>query len=253
MTQTQNRNETTYKTSSLKIRTFSVITQCLDDQLRNETVMYNNNNNSYIVMNPEKKQCALQHLLRHNFSQPLFDLIISMNHTLNISYTLNVFSVIHNHYQKLRSWLNSGLVIPLNFHIIITNCCQSKNKKKDSERSDECIDFTMIIICRNNASISNFWGGFQWQMKKMCAQKNYFKILKNVIQVWLTIIIKELNFLDIQCNINCKLAETGFPRLLTARGKKSQILCTICKHSVFGNRYLVRNSLLRTLRDDQIS
>ncbi|KAE9529497.1 hypothetical protein AGLY_011593 [Aphis glycines] len=33
----------------------------------------------------------------------------------------------------------------------------------DSERSDECIDFTMIITSRNNASISNFGGGFRWQ------------------------------------------------------------------------------------------
>ncbi|KAF0769770.1 Uncharacterized protein FWK35_00015760 [Aphis craccivora] len=29
-----------------------------------------------------------------------------------------------------------------------------------SERSDECIDFTMIITSRNNAPISNFGGGF---------------------------------------------------------------------------------------------
>ncbi|KAF0770253.1 Uncharacterized protein FWK35_00007812, partial [Aphis craccivora] len=31
----------------------------------------------------------------------------------------------------------------------------------DSERSDECIDFTMIITSRNNAPISNFGGGFR--------------------------------------------------------------------------------------------
>ncbi|KAF0767179.1 Uncharacterized protein FWK35_00036624 [Aphis craccivora] len=41
----------------------------------------------------------------------------------------------------------------------------------DSERSDECIYFTMLcvfffvsvymITCRNNASISNFGGGFR--------------------------------------------------------------------------------------------
>ncbi|KAF0769446.1 hypothetical protein FWK35_00017012, partial [Aphis craccivora] len=33
----------------------------------------------------------------------------------------------------------------------------------DSERSDECIDFTIIITSRNNASISNFRGGFRRQ------------------------------------------------------------------------------------------
>ena len=42
----------------------------------------------------------------------------------------------------------------------------------DSERSDECIDFTMMffffvsvysITSRNNALIANFGGGFRWQ------------------------------------------------------------------------------------------
>ncbi|KAF0760618.1 Uncharacterized protein FWK35_00025775 [Aphis craccivora] len=33
----------------------------------------------------------------------------------------------------------------------------------NSERSEECIDFTMIITSRNNASISNFGGGFRWK------------------------------------------------------------------------------------------
>ncbi|KAE9524217.1 hypothetical protein AGLY_015256 [Aphis glycines] len=33
----------------------------------------------------------------------------------------------------------------------------------DSERSDECIDFTMIITSRSNASISNFGGSFRWK------------------------------------------------------------------------------------------
>ncbi|KAE9545787.1 hypothetical protein AGLY_001330 [Aphis glycines] len=32
---------------------------------------------------------------------------------------------------------------------------------KNSERSDECIDFTMIITSRNNAPISNYGGGFR--------------------------------------------------------------------------------------------
>ncbi|KAF0757663.1 Uncharacterized protein FWK35_00021429 [Aphis craccivora] len=31
----------------------------------------------------------------------------------------------------------------------------------DSERSEECIDFTMIITSHNNAPISNFMGGFR--------------------------------------------------------------------------------------------
>ncbi|KAF0696966.1 Uncharacterized protein FWK35_00030338 [Aphis craccivora] len=35
-------------------------------------------------------------------------------------------------------------------------------KSYNSEQSDECIDFTMIIS-RNNASISNIGGGFRWK------------------------------------------------------------------------------------------
>ncbi|KAF0760749.1 Uncharacterized protein FWK35_00008307 [Aphis craccivora] len=36
-------------------------------------------------------------------------------------------------------------------------------KEALTEQSDKCIDFTMIITSRNNASISNFEGGFRWQ------------------------------------------------------------------------------------------
>ncbi|KAF0748017.1 Uncharacterized protein FWK35_00024478 [Aphis craccivora] len=36
-----------------------------------------------------------------------------------------------------------------------------KNPISDSERSDECIDFTMIITNRNKAPFSNFGGGFR--------------------------------------------------------------------------------------------
>ncbi|KAF0752368.1 Uncharacterized protein FWK35_00019489 [Aphis craccivora] len=35
----------------------------------------------------------------------------------------------------------------------------------NSERSDECIDYTMIITSRSNAPISNFGGGFRWKNK----------------------------------------------------------------------------------------
>ncbi|KAF0691134.1 Uncharacterized protein FWK35_00033503 [Aphis craccivora] len=35
------------------------------------------------------------------------------------------------------------------------------NLKNNSERSEECIDFTMIITSRNNAPISNYEGGFR--------------------------------------------------------------------------------------------
>ncbi|KAF0771488.1 Uncharacterized protein FWK35_00016826 [Aphis craccivora] len=59
----------------------------------------------------------------------------------------------------------------------------------NSERSGERIDFTMIISCRNNASISKFGGGFRWQSEyPWCIIE---------VKIWLTIIIKELK---IWCN-----------------------------------------------------
>ncbi|KAF0773852.1 Uncharacterized protein FWK35_00003100 [Aphis craccivora] len=36
-----------------------------------------------------------------------------------------------------------------------------KRIRNNSERSEECIDFTMIITSRNNAPITNFGGGFR--------------------------------------------------------------------------------------------
>ncbi|KAF0764574.1 Uncharacterized protein FWK35_00006975 [Aphis craccivora] len=51
------------------------------------------------------------------------------------------------------------------FDCWVPNCFQYMNTHKlyilDSERSDECIDFTMIITSRNNAPISNFGSGFR--------------------------------------------------------------------------------------------
>ncbi|KAF0725093.1 Uncharacterized protein FWK35_00027011, partial [Aphis craccivora] len=37
----------------------------------------------------------------------------------------------------------------------------SERSEEYSERSEECIDFTMIITSRNNAPISNYGGGFR--------------------------------------------------------------------------------------------
>ncbi|KAF0761236.1 Uncharacterized protein FWK35_00012407 [Aphis craccivora] len=39
--------------------------------------------------------------------------------------------------------------------------CKVKNTTINSERSEECIDFTMIVTSRNNAPISNYGGGFR--------------------------------------------------------------------------------------------
>ncbi|KAF0769779.1 Uncharacterized protein FWK35_00009172 [Aphis craccivora] len=48
-------------------------------------------------------------------------------------------------------------------HIILHSLNQyvTKHFLLDSERSEECIDFTMIITSRNNAPISNYGGGFR--------------------------------------------------------------------------------------------
>ncbi|KAE9529779.1 hypothetical protein AGLY_011875 [Aphis glycines] len=89
----------------------------------------------------------------------------------------------------------------------------------DSERSDECIDFTMIITSRNNASIPNFGGGFRWKneyswciievkmnekrefLRKTSFQINrffYMVIIQKLItfsqNVFVNVIYKQLNF-----------------------------------------------------------
>ncbi|KAE9531489.1 hypothetical protein AGLY_010695, partial [Aphis glycines] len=46
-----------------------------------------------------------------------------------------------------------------------------------SERSDEYIDFTLIITSRNNASISNFGGGFRWKKVK---SKHFLTVFKKI-------------------------------------------------------------------------
>ncbi|KAF0753188.1 Uncharacterized protein FWK35_00016801 [Aphis craccivora] len=49
----------------------------------------------------------------------------------------------------------------------------------DSERSEECIDFTMIITSRNNAPISNYGVGFRCKSEyPWCIIE--FKFLRNL-------------------------------------------------------------------------
>ncbi|KAF0762890.1 Uncharacterized protein FWK35_00008993 [Aphis craccivora] len=56
-------------------------------------------------------------------------------------------------------------------------------RKINSERSEECIDFTMIITSRNNTPISNYGGGFRCKSQKLTFsdsfQKNREKQKKN--------------------------------------------------------------------------
>ncbi|KAE9542379.1 hypothetical protein AGLY_003506 [Aphis glycines] len=54
------------------------------------------------------------------------------------------------------------------------------NQRKNSERSDECIDFTIIITSRNNASISNLGGGFRWQSEYPWCIIKYKYLIKNM-------------------------------------------------------------------------
>ncbi|KAF0764475.1 Uncharacterized protein FWK35_00024160, partial [Aphis craccivora] len=89
-------------------------------------------------------------------------------------------------YNICASYINSTTINNINFKNIKTpcnNCIVFNNKFKfaqciglekqnnnyttllntllDSERSEECIDFRMIITSRNNAPISNYGGGFR--------------------------------------------------------------------------------------------
>ncbi|KAF0762695.1 Uncharacterized protein FWK35_00014275 [Aphis craccivora] len=57
----------------------------------------------------------------------------------------NVDNIIYNEIHML----NTSLIL-----------CRG-NEHNNSERSEECIDFTMIITSRNNAPISNYGGGFR--------------------------------------------------------------------------------------------
>ncbi|KAF0773777.1 Uncharacterized protein FWK35_00000065 [Aphis craccivora] len=45
--------------------------------------------------------------------------------------------------------------------VLICNVTLYHEYPLNSERSEECIDFTMIITSRNNAPISNYGGGFR--------------------------------------------------------------------------------------------
>ncbi|KAE9531437.1 hypothetical protein AGLY_010643 [Aphis glycines] len=94
----------------------------------------------------------------------------------------------------------------------------------DFTRSDECIDFTVIITCRNNASISNFGGWFpmvkcrisfsfqknvtenqlnrQNRFLYSCNSKtNYCKYLKFSQNVYVSVIYIQLNFQNILIEI----------------------------------------------------
>ncbi|KAE9527843.1 hypothetical protein AGLY_012667 [Aphis glycines] len=67
---------------------------------------------------------------------------------------------------------------------------------ENSERSEECIDFTMIITSRNNAPISNYGGGFRCKSEyPWCIIQ--FKFLRNlsktrkfaILKIWYKVLL----------------------------------------------------------------
>ncbi|KAE9532625.1 hypothetical protein AGLY_009706 [Aphis glycines] len=65
--------------------------------------------------------------------------------------------------KKIKNVIQDSNLTFLFISITIVNHAAPNVQQSDYERSDECIDFTMIITSRNNASISNFGGGFRWK------------------------------------------------------------------------------------------
>ncbi|KAE9533238.1 hypothetical protein AGLY_009279 [Aphis glycines] len=71
------------------------------------------------------------------------------------------------------------------------------NTDKDAERSDECIDFTVILTSRNNASISNFGGGFRWKSEypvQIFTKSVMLVTIKNIDLFHLYNIIRHIHF-----------------------------------------------------------
>ncbi|KAF0760619.1 Uncharacterized protein FWK35_00025774 [Aphis craccivora] len=62
---------------------------------------------------------------------------------------------------ELNGYIAGLLLIRYGLIVDLHNILACSTYKFNSERSDECIDFTMIITSRNNAPISNFGGGFR--------------------------------------------------------------------------------------------
>ncbi|KAE9524378.1 hypothetical protein AGLY_015215 [Aphis glycines] len=72
----------------------------------------------------------------------------------------------------------------------------------DSVRSDECIDFTMIITSRNNASISNFGGGFRWKSEyPWCIIE--FEFIRNMSK------LRKFANISSNCSLFSKLSSSG--------------------------------------------
>ncbi|KAE9543288.1 hypothetical protein AGLY_003199 [Aphis glycines] len=75
--------------------------------------------------------------------------------------------------------------LPKTTHIgIFTTKKQNRfESDSNSERSNECIDSTMIITSQKNASISNFGGGFRWKSEYLWCiievkSKNFVTVFK---------------------------------------------------------------------------
>ncbi|KAE9526838.1 hypothetical protein AGLY_013486 [Aphis glycines] len=77
----------------------------------------------------------------------------------------------------------------------------------NSERSDECIDFTMIITSRNNAPISNYGGGFRckseypWCIIEFEFIRNMSKLRKFAMSIKFKICLALSKYLEILYNV----------------------------------------------------
>ncbi|KAF0752372.1 Uncharacterized protein FWK35_00013756 [Aphis craccivora] len=87
------------------------------------------------------------------FSTPRISLIDAINHY----YLHNPISIKFQNCIYNNDWMTKTRGSVSNQ--VLANRTGGSTKILDSERSEECIDFTMIITSRNNALISNYGGG----------------------------------------------------------------------------------------------
>ncbi|KAF0744801.1 Uncharacterized protein FWK35_00031041 [Aphis craccivora] len=64
-------------------------------------------------------------------------------------------------FKKVTKHLSNWVKLNTSMFVIIEIIHLTHLSILDSERSEECIDFTVIITSRNNAPISNYGGGFR--------------------------------------------------------------------------------------------
>ncbi|KAE9523860.1 hypothetical protein AGLY_015748 [Aphis glycines] len=107
--------------------------------------------------------------------------------------------------------------------------------QSNSERSDECIDFTMIfffvsvysITSRNNAPISNYGGGFRCKSEyPWCIietdKSSPFRIIKMKIKNFFILLKDKLRYIRVVANV--------FPTITDLNGIKILVTCYMYKY-----------------------